>query len=105
VIARTRRRQETPYGGDGRRFAIRAQGKQNRKATGHRTGRNRRDGGQSLIGTAYIHTVLDDCSRLAYFEIRDDETKETAVSALRNGAARGARTRPAQTANRSPRTS
>ena len=73
--------------GCGHRYAGRAQGKQNRKAAGRRTGRNSRDAGQPLIGTAYIHTVLDDCSRLAYSEIREDETGETAVSVLRNAAA------------------
>jgi transposase InsO family protein len=73
--------------GGGHRYAGRAQGKQNRKAAGRRTGRNSRDAGQPLIGTAYIHTVLDDCSRLAYSEIREDETGETAVSVLRNAAA------------------
>jgi transposase InsO family protein len=81
--------------GGGHRFAGRAQGKQNRKATGHRTGRNSRNAGHPIIGTAYIHTVLDDHSRLAYSEIREDEKKETAVSVLRNAtawfAARGVR--------------
>ena len=31
-----------------------------------------------LIGTAYVHTVIDDHSRVAYAEIHDDETAATA---------------------------
>jgi transposase InsO family protein len=73
--------------GGGWRYTGRAQGLQNRLATGRRTGRNSRDAGRPLIGTAFIHTVLDDHSRLAYSEIRDDETRETAVSVLRSAAA------------------
>jgi transposase InsO family protein len=73
--------------GGGHRFAGRAQGKQNRKATARRTGHYNRDHGNPLVGTAFIHTVLDDHSRLAYSEIHADETTETAVSVLRNAAA------------------
>lgn len=32
---------------------------------------------------AYVHTVIDDHSRLAYAEIHDDETAETAIEVLR----------------------
>jgi transposase InsO family protein len=35
----------------------------------------------------YLHTVIDDHSRVAYVEARDDETKETAAEALRNAVA------------------
>jgi len=73
--------------GGGWRFTGRAQGLQNRLATGRRTGQRSRDYRHPLIGTAYIHTVLDDCSRLAYSEIHGDERRETAVSVLRNAAA------------------
>ena len=73
--------------GGGHRFAGRAQGKQNRKATARRTGHYNRDYGTPLVGTAFIHTVLDDHSRLAYSEIHADETTETAVSVLRHAAA------------------
>jgi transposase InsO family protein len=73
--------------GGGHRFAGRAQGLQNRLATARRTGQRNRDYSHPLVGTAYIHTVLDDHSRLAYSEIREDETRETAVSVLRNAAA------------------
>jgi transposase InsO family protein len=37
---------------------------------------------QPLIGTAYLHTVIDDHSRVAYAEIHDDETAATAVGVL-----------------------
>ena len=74
--------------GGGHRFAGRAQGRHNRIATARRTGQRSQDDHRSpIIGTAFIHTVLDDCSRLAYSESRADETRETAVSVLRNAAA------------------
>jgi transposase InsO family protein len=73
--------------GGGWRFTGRAQGLQNRLATGRRTGRHSHDYGHPLVGTGFIHTVLDDHSRLAYSEIHGDETRETAVSVLRNAAA------------------
>jgi transposase len=40
-----------------------------------------------LTGTCYLHTVIDDHSRVAYVEARDDETKETATDVLRNAVA------------------
>ena len=40
-----------------------------------------------MIGTCYLHTVIDDHSRVAYVEARDDETKQTAVEVLRNAVA------------------
>ncbi|TNC23464.1 transposase family protein, partial [Mumia zhuanghuii] len=40
-----------------------------------------------LIGTCYLHTVIDDHSRLAYVEARDDETKQTGSEVLRNAVA------------------
>ena len=73
--------------GGGWRYAGRAQGKRNRLATAHRTGQRSGTFRHPLTGTAFIHTVLDDHSRLAYSEIREDETRETAVSVLRNAAA------------------
>ena len=33
-----------------------------------------------MIGTAFVHTVLDDHSRVAYAEIHDDETAATAIA-------------------------
>ncbi len=35
-----------------------------------------------MIGTAFVHTFLDDHSRVAYAEIHDDETAATAVAVL-----------------------
>jgi transposase InsO family protein len=72
--------------GGGWRFTGRAQGLQNRQATAHRTGQ-RSQLRDPHIGTAFIHTVLDDHSRVAYSEIHADETRETAVSVLRRAAA------------------
>jgi len=40
-----------------------------------------------LIGTAFVHTVLDDHSRVAYAEIHDDETSTTAVAVLERAVA------------------
>ncbi len=46
-----------------------------------------------LLGHAYVHTVIDDHSRVAYAEIHNDETAATAVGVLRRAvswfAARG----------------
>ena len=79
--------------GGGWRYAGRARGTRNRTLTAHRTGQRNQTFRHPLIGTAFIHTVLDDHSRVAYAEIRDDETKQTAAAVLRNAvswlAARG----------------
>jgi transposase InsO family protein len=82
--------------GGGWRYLGRQAGKRNRQATAHRTGRRRGDYAPA-IGTAYVHTVIDDHSRVAYAEIHDDETAITATAVLRNAvawfAARGVTTR------------
>src|SRR3712207_2797767 len=39
------------------------------------------------MGTAFVHTVLDDHSRVAYAEIHDDETAATAIGVLRRATA------------------
>jgi hypothetical protein len=39
------------------------------------------------MGTSYVHTVIDDHSRVVYAEIHDDETKETATAVLRRAVA------------------
>jgi transposase InsO family protein len=68
-----------PTGG-GWRFVGRAQGKQNRTATpGVKRSRHR----GPLVGHAFVHTVIDDHSRVAYAEIHDDETAATAIDVLR----------------------
>ncbi len=43
--------------------------------------------GNPTIGTCYLHTVIDDHSRVAYVEARDDETKETATDVLKHAVA------------------
>ena len=73
--------------GGGWRYVGREQGEKNRAATAARTGAPKSQYRQPLIGTCYLHTVLDDHSRVAYVEAHDDETKETAASVLRNAVA------------------
>ena len=63
----------------GWRYVGRAQGKRNRAAT---TGKPRSVRRAPLIGTAYVHTVIDDHSRVAYAEVHDDETATTAIGVL-----------------------
>ena len=72
-----------PEGG-GWRYVGRRQGNQNRAATPGKA-RNKHRG--PLIGTAFVHTVIDDHSRIAYAEIHDDETAATAVAGLRRATA------------------
>ena len=68
--------------GGGWRFVGRVQGDQNRLITEHGR-RNKRY--QPLIGHAFVHTVIDDHSRVAYAEIHDDETAATAVESPTSG--------------------
>jgi transposase InsO family protein len=77
---------KVPDGG-GWRYTGRQQGLRNRAATAARTGAPKSKYRQPLIGTCYLHTVIDDHSRVAYVEARDDETKETSVDVLRNAVA------------------
>jgi transposase InsO family protein len=65
----------------------RQQGEKNRSSTAVRTGGPRSKYGNPLIGTCFLHTVIDDHSRVAYVEARGDETKETATEVLRNAVA------------------
>ena len=68
-----------PDGGGWRKVG-RYQGTRNRTATPT----NRRgQGGAKNYGHAYVHTVLDDNSRVAYAEIHDDERGVTAAGVLR----------------------
>jgi transposase InsO family protein len=72
--------------GGGWRYLGRQHGDRNRIATKGRTGvKNAHYGAK--IGTAFVHTVLDDHSRVAYAEIHDDETAATATLVLRNAVA------------------
>ena len=79
--------------GGGWRYLGKQQGDRNRSATVARTGAPRSRWRGPLLGTAFVHTVIDDHSRVAYAEIHDDETAATAVGVLRNAvewfAARG----------------
>jgi leucine-zipper of insertion element IS481/Integrase core domain len=67
-----------PAGG-GWRFVGRAQGHKNRATTPGITRRRR----QPHLGYAFVHTVIDDHSRVAYAEIHDNETADIAIAVLR----------------------
>jgi transposase InsO family protein len=70
--------------GGGWRYVGRAQGKRNRAATPSKPKNAWHD---KKMGTACVHTVIDDHSRVAYAEIHDDETAATATGVLRNAVA------------------
>ena len=72
--------------GGGHRFLTRQQSKLNSRATARRTGQ-RGHRYRPLIGTAYIHTVIDDHSRVAYAEICTDEKAATAIGVLQRAVA------------------
>lgn len=67
--------------GGGWRHVGRQAGDQHRIATKARTGTKNAYYGPR-VGTAFVHTVIDDHSRVAYAEIHDDETAATAVGVL-----------------------
>jgi transposase InsO family protein len=72
--------------GGGHRFVGREQGARNKRETAHRTGY--RDGSyRALVGTAFLHTVIDDHSRVTYVEICSDERSETAIGVLERAVA------------------
>jgi transposase InsO family protein len=77
--------------GGGWRYVGRQQGDRNRARTSHR-GRSPYSG-EKTYGHSYVHTVVDDHSRVAYAEIYDDETALTSAAVLRRAviwfAARG----------------
>jgi hypothetical protein len=68
--------------GGGWRYVGKQQGDRNRSATVARTGTGRSKTHGALIGTAFVHTVIDDYSRVAYVEIHDDERQEIAALVL-----------------------
>lgn len=80
----------TKYGripdGGGRRFLGQQEGQRMRAATAARTG-NKSATYHPRMGTCYLHTVVDDHSRVAYVEAHLDEKKETAAMVLRNAIA------------------
>ncbi|HIW66559.1 MAG TPA: IS481 family transposase [Candidatus Dietzia merdigallinarum] len=69
--------------GGGWRYVGRRQGDRNRVGTPDKP-RNRYGGPK--LGYAYVHTVIDDHSRVAYTEVHDDETAVTAVGVLHRAA-------------------
>lgn len=72
--------------GGGHRFVGRQQGEKNREATAKRTGR-RNHRYEPRTGTAFVHTVIDDHSRVAYAEICADEKAATATGVLQRAVA------------------
>jgi transposase InsO family protein len=72
--------------GGGHRFVGRLQGDRNREATAKRTGR-RNHRYEPRPGISYLHTVVDDHSRVAYAEICTDEKAATAIGVLQRAVA------------------
>jgi transposase InsO family protein len=70
--------------GGGHRFVGRQQGGRNQRAT---PGLPRGADYRPRTGIAFLHTVIDDHSRVAYVEICDDEKSETAVGVLHRAVA------------------
>ena len=73
--------------GGGWRYVGKQQGDRNRSATLARTGTPRSRTRAPLLGTAFVHTVVDDCSRVAYAEICADEKADTAIAVLQRALA------------------
>lgn len=73
--------------GGGWRYVGKFQGDRNRSATVARTGTPRSATGDPLMGTCYLHTVIDDHSRVAYAEICADEKAVTAIGVLQRAVA------------------
>jgi transposase InsO family protein len=71
--------------GGGWRYVGKQQGNRNRAATDDRRRKGQVRG--PLVGTAYVHTVIDDHSRVAYAEIHTDEKADTAIAVLRRATA------------------
>ncbi|MEV0985073.1 IS481 family transposase, partial [Brevibacterium sp. NPDC049920] len=65
--------------GGGWRYVGRRQGEKNRVAT---PGKPRNQYGGPKLGYAFVHTVIDDHSRVAYTEVHGDETATTAAAVL-----------------------
>lgn len=70
--------------GGGWRFVGRTQGNRNRRASDAMT---RSAGYHPNLGHAFVHTVIDDHSRVAYAEVHDDETAATATAVLARAVA------------------
>ena len=72
--------------GGGHKFLDRRQSKINAIQTARRTGERGKDS-HPRIGTAFVHTVIDDHSRVAYAEICTDEKAATAIAVLQRAVA------------------
>jgi transposase InsO family protein len=72
--------------GGGHKFVSRSQSRHNARQTARRTG-ERSKSYEPRIGIAFVHTVIDDHSRLAYAEICTDEKAVTAIGVLQRAAA------------------
>jgi transposase InsO family protein len=70
--------------GGGWRFVGRQQGDRNRQAT---PGKPRNKWHGELMKHAFVHTVIDDHTRIAYAEVHDDETAATATGVLTRAVA------------------
>ena len=70
--------------GGGWRFVGRAQGRKNRSAT---PGKPKNAHNNPKMGHAFVHTAVDDHSRIGYAEVHDDETALTATGVLRRAVA------------------
>ncbi|MCV7364081.1 IS481 family transposase [Mycolicibacterium neworleansense] len=75
--------------GGGHKFVSRQQSKHNAVLTARRTGNrgDRTKNWRPRTGTAFVHTVIDDHSRVAYAEICTDEKAVTAVGVLQRAVA------------------
>ena len=71
--------------GGGWRYVGKQQGNRNKAKTAVRTGRTAAR--HPIIGTAFVHTVIDDHSRVAYAEICSDEKATTAIAVLHHAVA------------------
>lgn len=72
--------------GGGWRFVGVPAGRKNRQATKDRTGAKNKQR-QPRLGNCFVHTVIDDYTRLAYAECHDDEKAVTAAAVLRRAVA------------------
>jgi transposase InsO family protein len=75
--------------GGGHKFVSRQLGDRNAIQTAQRTGErsDRSKNYRPKIGIAFVHTVIDDHSRVAYAEICTDEKAATAISVLQRAVA------------------
>ena len=73
--------------GGGWRYVGKQQGDRHRSATMAAKGMIRSHNHVMRLGTAFVHTVIDDHSRVAYAEIHDDEAAAAAIAVLRRAVA------------------